>query len=130
MPLLESPTSSPEAVLKPYLDATLSLTTPPSPESLFSTYYIQNISPAPLSDTPLASGSNLLATVLITPPPLTLLPESSESAADNAEAIFHEAVRTLNSLQPGVEGADGLDGEIELFWPPINGDPEEEAEEW
>jgi hypothetical protein len=133
MPILEQQSSSPETILKPYLDATLSLTVT-SPDSLteplFSTYYIQKLPPASSSKPSSPLLSDLPSTVLITPPPSTLLPESSDSAATNAEAVFHEAIRTLKSIQETLESVNLDEGEDEPFWPLIEGNPDEEAEEW
>lgn len=128
MPLLEPPSSSPESILKPYLDATLSLTlsssqNPPT-EPLFTTYYIQHINP------PSSPVLDSTSTVLVTPPPSILLPESSDSAATTAEAVFREAVRTLRPLHPTADSVNLDEGQVETFWPPVDGDPEEEAEEW
>jgi hypothetical protein len=128
MPLLDPSSSSPESILKPYLDATLSLTVPSSLDSriepLFTTYYIQRLDPplSPVSDAP--------STVLITPPPSTLLPVSSDSAATNAEAVFREAVRALNSVRPTADSVNLDEEQIESLWPPMDVYPEEEAEEW
>jgi len=119
--------------LKPYLDATLSLTRTPSQDSptepLFSKFYTQKLSPTIPSNVSAESGLDLPPTILITPPPSTLLPESSDSAATNAEAVFHEAVRTLKSLRPSIERVNLDEGEGP-FWPLSEGDSEEEGDEW
>jgi hypothetical protein len=135
MPLLEPTSSSPELILKPYLDATLSLTTAPllepPTEPLFTTYYIQHPSRFPVVSSPISNNST--PTVLVTPSPATLLTESSNSAATNAEAVFWEAVHTLKALgiQPRGDDADPDQGDVEGFWPLIEGDPDEEGEaEW
>lgn len=136
MPLLEPTSSSPESILKPYLDATLSLTvTPllmPLTQALFTMYYIQH-PPRPPAAPSSPISNNLVPTVLITPSPVTLLPESSNSAATNAEAVFWEAVHTLKSLgiRPRVDDTNPDQGDIEGFWPLIEGDPDEGGEaEW
>lgn len=130
IPLLE-PSSSPETVLKPYVDAILSLTTMASSdtpaEPLFWIYYNQNLSPSISSNISPPSSLHIPPTVLITPLPSILLPETSDSAATNAEAVFHEA---LKSLQPKAESAHVDAQDTVPFWPPIEGDPGEEAEQW
>jgi hypothetical protein len=132
IPLLEPTSSSPELILKPYLDATLSLTAAESPtEPLFTTYYIQHPSRSSVVSSPISNSS--MPTVLVTPSPTTLLTESSDSAATNAEAVFWEAVHTLKSLGilPRVDNANPEQGDVESFWPLIEGDPDEEGEaEW
>jgi hypothetical protein len=133
MPLLEH-SSSPESILKPYLKAALSLKTPSSAESstkpLFVTYYIQRLRCSPTSSHPFPSHpSDPLSTVLITPPPSTLLPESSDSAAINAEAVFRAAIHTLKYVSFTAGSANFDHGETVPFWPPIEA-PENEVDEW
>lgn len=138
MPLNGSTSSaSPESLLKPYLDAMLALTIASSPstptEPLFTTYYIQNLSSLqpPSTEPPSESlptrPAGRPSTVLITPTPSTLLPESADSATTNAEAVFWEAVKTLKSLSPS---ADTREEDIETFWPPVEADPDEVVEDW
>jgi hypothetical protein len=130
MPQLEHVSATPEAILKPYLTATLSLTTRSSDspiEPLFTVYYIQHLS---LPSTPSSSfAPDLPSSILVTPPPSVLLPEASDSAAQNAEAVFRAATHTLKSMHPTLEDEDLDEQEIEPFWPSIEADTEE-AEEW
>ena len=114
----------------------LTLTNAPSPstrtEPLFTTYYIQKLSPPipppaePSSESLLTSSSDRPFTILISPSPSTLLPESADSATTNAEAVFWEAVKTLKSLSP----ADGKHEDIKTFWPPIEADLDEVVDDW
>lgn len=137
MPLDESTSSaSPESLLKPYLDAMLALTNAPSSsthtEPLFTTYYVQNLylpyppPTEPSSESLPASSSGRSPTVLISPSPSTLLPESVDSATTNAEAVFWEAMKTLKSLSPAGDKHE----DIETFWPPIEADPDEVVDDW
>lgn len=136
MPLLDGISSSPESLLKPYLEATIALSSPSSTlptEAIFTSFYVQNMHRSEPQTQPYSSpdDSNHLPTILVPPPPLTILPESSNSAASNAEAVFWEAIRSLKSLRPKPEDFGSDEGEIETFWPPVEADPEaEEGEEW
>ncbi|KAK7436641.1 hypothetical protein VKT23_019048 [Stygiomarasmius scandens] len=105
-PVSQDNASSPEEILKPYLDATLSLARP-QPDSattpivpLFTTFYLQS-SPVPSSSPSSASPSSNPNPTCLMPPPLPLLPlpESPDSAAVNAESVFWEAVNVLKAIR-------------------------------
>ncbi|KAJ6455359.1 FAD/NAD(P)-binding domain-containing protein [Mycena sanguinolenta] len=127
LPLL-TPThdgADPEALLKPYLDATLALalpdrdadtttTTPLAP--LFSTYYIQQGVPGsegtggdPVAP-PTGSAAHLAPVAL---PPILPLPDAGDAAAVYAEQVFWETVKILRPP------ADGDDDGVLTLWPPL-----------
>ena len=119
-------TTSPEALLKPYLDSLLSLSIDPSKAPiapLFTTFYVENI-PLPLApSTTVPEGPEGKMAYLIPPPlPLTALPELADVAANTAEQAFMEAIKILQSIKKSDE-----EGEI-VFWPPLPKDGEEEVE--
>lgn len=124
MQLLSSTASSAESLLKPYLAATLALTPSPTITPLFTTFYIQHTPPPPPSQPSTPSG---LCNFLVTPLPINLLPDSSDSAATDAEAVFWEAVSILRTIPRHHEDERF---EIDSFWPPQTTVPEEVDEEW
>lgn len=122
-------------MLKPYLDATLSLSSEGGeggsdgrrPEPLLTTYYIEHPdsrsrdypAPAPAAA---AATTPSRTTCLITPALRNdRLPEAPDLAAIHAERVFWEAVRVLQPEQP-----------VESFWPAEtgNGEMEDDADEW
>jgi hypothetical protein len=130
--VLEPATSSPESFLRPYLDATLTLAqqseaaTPIQP--LFTIFYNQELPPRELSPMPSQAPSSYL----VMPVNSCLLPDSSDTAATNAEAVFWEAVRVLKPLQRQSSHEDTetqrYSTGINSFWPPP---PDVDAlEEW
>ena len=119
----------PKVMLKPYLDATLSLSSSVGAEGgprepLLTTYYVEHPdsrAPAPAAAAATATTPSQ-TTCLITPALRNdRLPEAPDLAAIHAERVFWEAVRVL---QP--------EGPVESFWPAEAGHDEtdEEADEW
>jgi len=136
MPLLEATSSSAEELLRPYLDATLSLTAPASqdgaPSTLFTLFYIQQQPPA---STETSAATNDASTALVVPPRSPLFPEVGDSAATLAESMFWEAVETLKTLgvRPRPQGGDGVDSaevEVDSFWPPLDSVADDTGDEW
>ncbi|KAJ7273370.1 GDP dissociation inhibitor-domain-containing protein [Mycena rebaudengoi] len=123
----------PQAVLKPYLDATLALS--PTAESdsaplipLFSTFYIQHptASPKNVKESDAQPPMHLCATPL---PPVLPLPDAGDAAAVHAEGIFREAMRLLRPSAVPSEGTDGdEDGVMGGMWPPME-NVEEDVDE-
>ena len=109
---LDDPRVSPEAVLKPYLEATLTLTRGNQPiKSLFSLFYTQ-----------LEHGSSSTRDDRwLVPQIATLISECADSAAVVAEEMFRASVRVLENLRRE-RGAEVAEEPI-LFWPP----PEDEG---
>ncbi|KAH7924843.1 FAD/NAD(P)-binding domain-containing protein [Leucogyrophana mollusca] len=133
MPLFELTATSPESLLKPYLDFVLSLADSSGLETrpLFLTHYIQHLrpsrgSPAPEDDNP--------CSILITPSLCPHTTQSPDEAALVAEAIFWKAVSFLKSVRGGLQlsGAESSaeDIAIEGFWPPAGVTDEESDDGW
>ena|SRR6266545_2853847 len=124
LPLDQIPddSTSPEALLKPYLDTLLSLSIDPSKapiSPLFTTFYIENV-PPPLS--PSTNAPEGPKTYLIPPSlPLTALPELVDVAANAAERTFIEAMEILHSIRKINE-----EGET-VLWPPLPRDEEDDV---
>ena len=149
LPLLSSASGpSAEELLRPYLDAALTLTAPPSASSevqpaepLFTLFYIHHPASAPSLSDPANADSD----IIITPSCTTLLPAIADAATQNAEAMFWKAVRRLKGTrepqkavptddEKGEEvekdgGDSELDG-IESFWPPLDVADVESADDW
>ncbi|KAI0352785.1 FAD/NAD-P-binding domain-containing protein [Trametes cingulata] len=144
LPLPAAATSrSSEELLRPYLDATLTLTVSPSgsPEIqpaalLFSVFYTHHPVPAPP-----ASDSG----VIVTPSHTLLLPVIADEATEQAEAMFWKAVERLGRKRPpsdetasrkDTEGEDSSEKEpeesefIDSFWPPLDAAEVETSEDW
>ncbi|OSX60621.1 hypothetical protein POSPLADRAFT_1147731 [Postia placenta MAD-698-R-SB12] len=134
MPLLEETTRSAEELLRPYLDAALTLAVPNPDDSaaplvpLFTMFYTQTPAPSmPSSD---SSRSVLRVT-----DSLPILPEVADSATSQAEVLFWKAVELLKGAgcrpRPRKED-DGEEAneevEIDSFWPPLDmvDDPSED----
>jgi hypothetical protein len=116
--------SSPEHLLQPYLAATLSSISPSSDSiettPLFKVFYIEQPARESIVSAPDPK-------IIVTPFISSLLPESLDSAATNAEAVFRKVVGILkarNSLDPSEANA-----EDENFWPPLN-EIDDEADNW
>ncbi|KAG6885790.1 hypothetical protein C0993_009896 [Termitomyces sp. T159_Od127] len=155
LPLLTPPSesTSAEEILRPYLDATLALTTEPSssivsfssnsatpsppeavpPQPLFTTFYIEH--PDSLSA---PDNSSAQHRTYIVPAPLVPaypLPDLPDAAATSAEGVFWETVRILREagVRPNQASNEehGLevDEEIGTFWPPMQGDEVSEGED-
>ncbi|KAI1788932.1 FAD/NAD(P)-binding domain-containing protein [Ganoderma leucocontextum] len=148
LPLSETEAFSSEELLRPYLDAALSLTAPPSRETspatpLFTVFYTHNSSLSRPSPT-----ANSLPSAIITPPPPPLLPVIADATTGNAEAMFWKAVEQLKAAgvrrsvvketvgkakEGGEEPADAEEyQEIDSFWPPLDAteDDSSTADEW
>lgn len=125
-PIPPSPEASisPETLLKPYLDATLSLSSSPSttadPSSstpilvvpLFTSFYLQSpssslassdsTSTSPPSPSKYSQAISPQSSVLLTPAQTILpLPDWGDAAAVNAEAVFWKAVKVLQANGKG-----------------------------
>ncbi|KAH9928951.1 GDP dissociation inhibitor-domain-containing protein [Fomitopsis serialis] len=137
LPLLDQTASSAEALLRPYLDATLGLAVPaptptstPTPaEPLFTLFYIEH--PDPSTSDADSHSSSVLRPASTSP----LLPEQADSATTGAEALFWRAVEGLKAAgrrprRRVGEGEDASEEEVEVegFWPPLDvvDDPSED----
>ena len=136
MPLFPTGPSSPEDLLRPYLEAALSLATPSSPSEtapapLFTVFYTHNpSSSADSTSVPSPTG------VIVTPPAIQLLPVIADEATENAEAMFWKAVEQLKAAgvrrsiikesfakvkEGGEEAAEAEEPqEVDSFWPPLD----------
>ncbi|KAH9887595.1 FAD/NAD-P-binding domain-containing protein [Cubamyces lactineus] len=140
-----APDFSAEALLRPYLDAALTLTAPLSASSevrpaepLFTVFYIHH----PASTSSLSDSADTDPGIIITPSCTTLLPAIADAATQNAEAMFWKAVRRLKGTQE-LKTSVSVDGEkdeetekdgefdgIESFWPPLDVADVESADDW
>ncbi|KAH9843639.1 FAD/NAD-P-binding domain-containing protein [Rhodofomes roseus] len=137
LPLLEQTTRSAEALLRPYVDATLSLTvpdsaSPTSTQPLFTLFYIEHPDLPPSSS---AASESQIPSILAPLRSSTLLPEQADSATTNAETLFWKAVSALKAAgrRPKRRTGEGEEEgeeevEVEGFWPPLDivDDPEED----
>jgi len=130
-PILESSDSSPELLLRPYLDKTLSLNTSQAITPLFTVFYIQHSLADDISTTTAVTPN-----LLVTPPPSQLLPESLDSAATDAETVFWKAIGFFNSSSNNTM-AQRSDGnpeigtdEIDSFWPTMSDEIDNDADDW
>ncbi|KAF7354753.1 hypothetical protein MSAN_01389400 [Mycena sanguinolenta] len=122
--------ADPQALLKPYLDATLALAlpdgdansdTPTAPITpLFSAYYIQHGTAGPQEAELAGPAPAHLAPAAL--PPILPLPDAGDAAAVHAEQVFWEAVKIL---RPTATDGDE-DGSIVSLWPPLENREEEE----
>ncbi|KAH7875878.1 GDP dissociation inhibitor-domain-containing protein [Lentinula edodes] len=152
------PVVSPETLLKPYLEATLSFSSTSSVKPLiplFTSFYLQSTSPSPraASVTPSAVPTDLSASlevsnsidppspsILLMPLPVYLpLPDSGDASALNAETVFREAIKALNRFKhtKKQEASQEQDAppvreedklNIESFWPPVVSEEDDEDE--
>ena len=147
--LLENSNSSAstETILKPYLDAIISLSKSSSSPSvnseailasdpLFTMYYTQHP-----TLTPTPATSNTSPTILVSPPIPYDLAECADAASTAAESLFLRTVEVHKARHPEAwvvgttgdkevgSGGDVFE-EIKAFWPPLDGEPDEEVEEW
>ena len=148
LPISESESFSPEELLRPYLDAALSLTAPPSRDTapgspLFTVFYTHNptLSRPSQLEVPLSSA-------IIAPLPTPLLPAIADAATGNAEALFWKAVEQLKAAgvrrsvvkesfgkakESGEDPAETEEPqEIDSFWPPLDAteDDSNKMDEW
>ena len=132
MLLNEATSHSAEELLKPYLDATLSLAannletteSGSSPlQPLYVLFYGQD------SSTPLQPGLQDLPSpnaIFIPPANSGIISELADTAAANAETVFWKVVEVLKEVKrqrrTAAEGEETKDDElvIENFWPPIS----------
>ncbi|KAF4619215.1 hypothetical protein D9613_005473 [Agrocybe pediades] len=115
---------SAETLLKPYLDALMSLPVDPlkSPiQPLFTTFYLETIPASPTPTTP-SSGTYIVPAPLSAVP----LPDVPDEATLIAEQTFTEASKILRHFK---KTNDSSEEEIP-FWPPLPVDDEEEDNEW
>lgn len=133
MPLTGPSSQTAEELLKPYLDATLTLAASGNAEAelvepVRSLFYIQHPSLSSLSSAETQASSDPIFTPTHNS---TLLAELADSAATNAEAMFWKVVDALKEIKgnkkaPTHEKVDET-GEketeeklIDSFWPPIS----------
>ncbi|KAJ3931852.1 MAG: FAD/NAD-P-binding domain-containing protein [Lentinula lateritia] len=152
------PVVSPETLLKPYLETTLSFSSTSSVKPLiplFTSFYLQSTSPSPRAASVTASAvptdlsashevSNSIdppsPSILLMPLPEILpLPDSGDASALNAEAVFWEAIKALNGFKDTKkqEASQEQDAppvreedklNIESFWPPVVSEEDDEDE--
>ena len=126
MPMLDADaSSSPEDLLRPYLTATLSFVSAPLDvvdiAPVFTVFYIDQ----PPRYKCIVSPST--PKVVVTPYISSILPESLDSAAVNAEAVFRKVVGILRSRTP-LDPSEAKT-EDEGFWPPLQ-EVDVEMENW
>jgi len=136
LPLTEEPEESisPETLLKPYLDALLSLTVDrarPPIEPLFTTFYLERPGsslPTP-SNVDASTGNGIGGSTYIVPAasPFSALPDLPDDAAGLAEGTFMEAVKVLRKYRR-LEGEE--DGDEVTFWPPLQAEENDDDDEW
>lgn len=116
--------SSPESLLRPYLDALLNLAVDPSKapiKPLFTTFYFEN-PVLPLNNSGKEHSSNYLIPSAI---PFASLPDTPDYAAVIAESTFKEAIRVLRETEGDVQ-----EGDVP-FWPPLQRDDDDDDDmEW
>jgi len=117
--------SSPEPLLQPYLTATLSCISPSSDgmetNPLFKVFYIEH----PPRHEFVVSAPN--PKIIVTPFICSTHPESLDSAAINAEAVFRKVVGILKSRDPLCPPEANV--EDENLWPPLN-EIDDEEDNW
>lgn len=124
LPLSDNPgDTSPERLLKPYLEALFSLAIDKSKpvNPLFIAFYLEKQRSLPTEHT--SESSNETKAYLVPAPlPFTHLPDFSDVATDTAEQTFIEATKILRTIR-------NLDDEEAVtFWSPLPVDVEEDAE--
>ena len=130
LPLESQPekSSSPESLLRPYLEALLNLAVDPSTapiKPLFTTFYFEH--PAlPLNNPGTEHSSNYLVPSAI--PFATSFPDMPDYAAVIAESTFKEAIKVLQETR--LAKGNEQEGDIP-FWPPLeNDDDDDDDMEW
>lgn len=134
MPLFEETTRSAEELLRPYLDAALTLAVPNPDDSaaplvpLFTLFYTQTPAPS-------MPSSDSSRSVLGVTDSLPILPEVADSATSQAEVLFWKTVELLKGAGCRPRSRKEDDGEeaneeveIDSFWPPLDmvDDPSED----
>ncbi len=130
MPLSEETSRTAEELLRPYLDAALTLSKPAVESDgqlpvqlLFELFYIQRTSAKPMSS---ASVDIPAASVIIVPDGPPKLAELADDATTQAENIFWKAVESLKAAgcRPRRQSPDGEEAQdesvIDSFWPPLD----------
>lgn len=133
MPLAGPSSQTAEELLKPYLDATLTLAASGDAEAavvepIHSLFYIQHASPPSQSSPEIQASSD---PIFLPAQNSALLAESADSAATNAETVFWKVVDTLKEVKGNkkaptdekVEEAGEKETKekvIDSFWPPIS----------
>ncbi|KAF8665663.1 hypothetical protein AX16_000116 [Volvariella volvacea WC 439] len=126
-----NPEDNAETLLKPYLDATLQLTNPPTTEPDFKLFYIQRhpSTPSATEWPPQSSTPSGQPKILVVPAlPAVPLPETPDYSAQLAEDVFWEAVKALGRDAESM-GESNPDEVIDSFWPPLPREDEEEDED-
>ncbi|KAF8914120.1 GDP dissociation inhibitor-domain-containing protein [Gymnopilus junonius] len=118
----------PEALLTPYLNAVMRLSTDPSKapiKPIFTIFYLES----PTPPVPGSHSENHTApnTYLVPPPlPTASLPDVGDESALIAETTFLEAVKVLRKIGGHAEEAvDDIP-----FWPPLPADEDNDDDEW
>ncbi|KAH7912473.1 FAD/NAD-P-binding domain-containing protein [Hygrophoropsis aurantiaca] len=131
IPLSSLVDSSPEPLIKPYLDTVLSMASSKDrkTEPLFLVHYVQHISSPEPSVTPANTSPSLFVTPLLHPD----LTQSCDEAAVAAETIFWNAIRSLESSREGSERPPDTNVEdintVESFWPSVGPSDDDESED-
>lgn len=122
LPLTQVPdhSTSPTSLLRPYLNALLSLSANPSKapiSPLFTTYYLEKLP----SRSPVETSQTDQTYIIPSPLPFAPLPDLADLATNVAERTFVEAARILRP--------NGELGEQDIkFWPPLPVDEDEDPE--
>ncbi|PFH52863.1 hypothetical protein AMATHDRAFT_139131 [Amanita thiersii Skay4041] len=113
---------SPQSLLQPYLNATLTLTSQPSPvEPTMTAFFFEHFS------SPSAASSGEQNNCLTVQPLFnSRLPDTPDQASLRAEELFWAAVRILKPQQD-IDDPDGY--VIDSFWPPVTVQDDAD-EEW
>ena len=129
MPLLDTTSQSAEELLKPYLDAILSLTSPTSnnhsqiSKPLFTLFYLEQ-PPTTSTLTASALSAEPDGRVFYVPSsiPSHHMSEIADSATTVAEELYWKSVQRLESLGKKAKGEEGeSEGaeETKRMWPPL-----------
>ncbi|TFK43332.1 GDP dissociation inhibitor-domain-containing protein [Crucibulum laeve] len=127
LPVLSSTTVKPEDILRPYLDAVLTLAHdaehPPKP--LFTTFYMEN--PSRATQSPDVDSSSYL---VVPQADISALPDRPDIMTEHAETVFQMAVRMLRRETSSAMGDGDVESSLKQdFWPPLP-DDEAESQEW
>jgi len=117
LPVESENVGSPETLLRPYLDAVLSLAVDRSPgQPLLTALYLDRVNVTPPIPTP-----EVASMCLVTPPVYNeRLPEAPDMAAVHAEEVFWKAVQLLQT------SSGSLGSTPSSFWPPAESEVDEE----